>query len=57
MLSFLRKSASENEIIAEVRYLFKNPKFASISNNINPYKYEINLNSTKDNIETVKSFV
>ncbi len=51
MLSFLRKSASENEIIAEVRYLFKNPKFASISNNINPYKYEINLNSTKDNIK------
>ncbi|MDE7056518.1 MAG: lantibiotic dehydratase family protein, partial [Lactobacillus sp.] len=51
IMKFLQQSSPGNEIVAEVRYLFKNSKFASISNNINPYKYEINLNSTKSNIE------
>lgn len=51
VLHFLRKSSPSNEITAEVRYLFKNPKFASISNNINPYKHEINLNSIKNDTE------
>lgn len=48
VVDFLQNSSSGNEINAEVRYLFKNSKFASISNNINPYDYEINLNNTKD---------
>lgn len=48
VINFLNDSLSDNEISAEVRYLFKDHKFAAISNNINPYKYEINLNSIKD---------